>query len=102
MGFTPAPFPPLVRRGTREAVRRGTVDLFGTEPVLATFTGARYGWIRKGDEIVFCVMETVLADVAPALPASDEVTFISQYLGLRLHASPVAVLLFSQAGSPKR
>ena len=62
-GFTPAAFPMLFRNGKRETVGRGTVDLFGAEHVLRTFTGGEYGAIRDGDEVVFRITGPVLADV---------------------------------------
>jgi glucosylceramidase len=62
-GFTPAAFSMLVRRGKRETVRGGTVDLFGAEHVLRTFEGGQYEAIRDGDEVVFHIMGPVLADV---------------------------------------
>jgi Glycosyl hydrolase family 30 TIM-barrel domain len=62
-GFTPAAFSTLVRHGKRETVGRGAVDLFGTEHLLRTFAGGRYGTIRDGDEVVFHIMGPVLADV---------------------------------------
>jgi glucosylceramidase len=62
-GFTPAAFSTLVRRGKRETARREAVDLFGAEHVLRTFRRGQYGVIRDGDEVVFRVTGTVLADV---------------------------------------